>query len=87
MVGQLPPEIEFLIENKINATELPAYMPTKSWAKARKYEENTLVVDLRELDPNGTLEQVTELDKSTGRFIPKVEVISGCLIIRLRREL
>ena len=87
MVGELPPEIAYIIDNKVNGELLPAYLPNTLWTKGRKYEENTLIIDLRQFDPNGSLDQVKELDKSTNRYVPKTEVVSGCLIIRLRREL
>lgn len=87
MVSQLSKEAEYIVANKVNAIQLEGYLQSAEWTSGRKYEENLLVIDLRKLDPNGSLEQVKQLERSTNRYIPQTEIISGCLVIKLRREL
>lgn len=87
MVSQLPKEVEYIIANEVNAIPLTGHLKTKEWTSGRKYEENVLYINLRSIDPNGTLEQVKTLERSTNRYVPETEIVSGCLVVRLRREL
>jgi len=85
MIGELPEEVI----NKLDAGEhdFTAHgLITKAWARKGKYEEATIIMDFREVDHNGTLDITKKLDKTTNKFIPTVEMISGCLIITIKRE-
>jgi hypothetical protein len=59
----------------------------KSWEAKQKYEYVNIAIDLTELDPQGTLQIVTKMDKDSCKQIPQVKIVDGHLIMAVRREI
>ena len=84
MIGDIGPILEQFDTEEQACVEM---LPTDySWVKKAKYEEREVVIDLRELDDDGTLDIAQKLDKTTNKYLPIVKMVSGCLIVTLRRE-
>ena len=61
-------------------------MKTNEWEQKRKYEENVVLIDIRSLDMDGTLEITKTMDRSLCKSLPDVEIIDGYLVIKIKRE-
>jgi len=85
MIGSLPPELMEKFDNDEVDGHLKCVV-TKRFSRKSKYEEAEVVIDLRSYDDDGSLDVKPVLDKNTNRFIPQVRMVSGCLIVTLRRE-
>jgi len=85
MIGNLPDALMAKLESDdpdlvINGAVL------SGWRRKAKYEECEIVLDMRDGDADGTLDIATRLDKRTNQFIPDIKMVSGCLILKLRKE-
>ena len=65
---------------------LEGQLKSTEWDQKRKYEENGVLVDLRALDLDGTLEVTKSMDRSLCKAIPDVDIIDGCLVLKIKRE-
>ncbi len=84
-IGSLTQQVQDRLDNKDIDFEVPG-IALGPWIKKKKYEEREIVLDLREADDDGTLDIGTALDKQSNKFIPQIRMVSGCLIIKLKRE-
>lgn len=84
MIGNLDSIVEKFDNDKEDFAV--AGVSTSGWNKKQKYEENEIILDFRSADDDGTLDLAVKIDKTTNKFIPEVKMVSGCLVIKLRRE-
>jgi hypothetical protein len=58
-----------------------------SWREKKTYEYNDMAIDLRLLDPCGTLELNKERNKRQNTIEPQVAIVDGYLLINFKREM
>lgn len=71
----LGPEIPFQGKLKFN-----------EWEKKKVYEENVLMLNIRAIDVDGTLEICKYQDRSLCKSVPEVDIVDGFIVIKVRRE-
>jgi len=55
------------------------------WDQKKKYEENLLAINIRNIDTDGTLELVSSMDRSLCKMVPQAIIKNGILYIKVRR--
>jgi len=86
VVGEIDQEYSKALEDLDKQVPISGALLSKRWTKGTKYQQNELIIDLRKIDPDGTLDLVKYLDRDTNKFTPIVEMISGCLIVKIRKD-
>jgi hypothetical protein len=86
VVGEIDQEYSKALEDVSKQVPVSAALLHKHWTHGNRYQQNDLIIDLRKLDPDGTLDLVKYLDRDTNKFTPIVEMVSGCLIVKVRKD-
>lgn len=80
--------ISHLDESEFNGPNLPfkGQLKYNAWIQKTKYEENVVKINIRSLDPDGTLRVCKEMDRSLCKEVPEVDIIDGFVVIKIKRE-
>ena len=67
--------------------EVDLVLKSPYWQAKQKYEYMNVAINITQLDPHGTTEIVTVMDKDSCKRIPQIKLTDGHLIVALRRQL